>query len=526
MQRASRGWRALTRFGTLLLFVPVLACSSALRGYDVAPNGLARNDERLRRMLAAGDADSALAHMRPSKHSIAPTDAVLRLLYQGTIAHYAGDYATSVSSFDSAAWLADDRTVTRVSREAASLFSSDRALPYEPDRTERLLNAYYAGLGYLRLNNPVEAAVEARRISFILQNTDEDVDSREAPLHGVLRYLTGVMYELAGNSADADVAYRNAAALLPSLTPPSAPSRDSGDVVLIIEDAFVAHRVQHSLTLVVGGDEHDRLHDHDRDVRDRAANELAMRVLADAFARADDYAVGPRTGRRDWFVPAPPESKRRKRCRESAEAAKADSAAPASLVSTKAATAASANGTTDSAGTADSSVSRKKANACEEDDRTYILRMAWPAYHADRRPAMHAKVFYGDSIETTAPVFASINDAVLAEYDRERLKILARTIARSAAKYALVKSAEDVGGDDNNGIGRLLGTIANVSTAVLEQADTRSWTLLPGSIGIARIRLPAGTHNLRVQVDGTTIALRDLTVRPGAVRVESIRNGP
>lgn len=62
-----------------------------------------------------------------------------------------------------------------------------------------------------------------------------------------------------------------------------------------------------------------------------------------------------------------------------------------------------------------------------------------------------------------------------------------------------------------------------MSTAVLEQADTRSWTLLPGGISVARIRLPAGTHDLKVTIGDRTVDLKEVEVKRGAVRVETVR---
>ena len=539
----------------VLLALPALACSSALRGYDVAPNGLDRNDDQLRRIMASGAADSALRQLQPSKRSIAPTDPVLRLLYQGTVAYYAGDYQTSVSSFDSAAWLADDRTVASVSREAAALLSNERALPYEPDRTERLFNAYYAALGYLRMNDRDDAAVEARRISYILENDDEGVDTREAPLLGILRYLSGVLYEAAGERTDADVAYRNATALLPALTSPSPLTGDSGDVVLLIEDGYVAHRVQHSLTLVLADDEHDRLYARDRQLRAQAADDVAARVLLSAFDTLNTYRVGPRTGRRDWFVGPPPRPRSERttsgrypdaRCRDRARiTTPSDSSGrrkdPSATTDTDSSerrkhpfgrTDTDSSGTTQppsgsvskaaSAANADS-MTRVRKKDCDDDDRTHILRMAWPSYHAERQPTLSARILYGDSIEVAAPVFASVNDAIIAQYERDRPAMLARLITRTAAKYALVKGAENAAGEGNESLGRILGTIANVSTAVLEQADTRSWTLLPGAVGIARIRLPAGTHELRVAVGSRTVRLSGMQVEAGRLRAEAVR---
>lgn len=63
--------------------------------------------------------------------------------------------------------------------------------------------------------------------------------------------------------------------------------------------------------------------------------------------------------------------------------------------------------------------------------------------------------------------------------------IIATTTARAVAKYYAVKEA---GKQDS-----WAGIIANVATVLSEVADTRSWNMLPSSIQVARIRVPAGS---------------------------------
>jgi hypothetical protein len=93
----------------------------------------------------------------------------------------------------------------------------------------------------------------------------------------------------------------------------------------------------------------------------------------------------------------------------------------------------------------------------------------------------------------------------------------------------LAKSAEKSAGKKNEDWGKVLGTIANLSTAALEQADTRSWTLLPGGFGLVKLRLPAGVQQMRLEVgrgSGATsgwIELGEISVRAGETHFVTAR---
>src|SRR5687768_1150070 len=211
-------------------------CARLIASYDVAPSGLLRNDDDLRRFLARGHADSALLRMaNPKKQNQLPNDELLRTLYEGVSAHYAGDYARSMAAFDRADLLADDRSTKSLSKAVLSVAVSDRALAYEPSRTERLLIPYYGALSHLRAGNYEGAAVEARRLSFLLQLLEDDDDAPPPALHAFLRNFAGIIFEATGHWADADVAYRNAAAL-DSLHYARPVRNDSvGEIVVLVE---------------------------------------------------------------------------------------------------------------------------------------------------------------------------------------------------------------------------------------------------------------------------------------------------
>src|SRR5690606_9744580 len=211
---------ALRSAGRRLLLLAALAafvgsgCAGLFSRYDVAPNGLRRSDDLLRQDLALGRADSAFARLVGAGVG-APEDDLLRALYTGILAHYAGAYDSSNAALQQAADLAEDRYTKRVRRAALSLITGDTVLPYEPGWTERLLIHYYGALNHLLQGDREGAAVEARRLAFLLEREAErEPDQRTTPLLAALRFFSGVVFEAAGEWNDADVAYRNAYRLL------------------------------------------------------------------------------------------------------------------------------------------------------------------------------------------------------------------------------------------------------------------------------------------------------------------------
>lgn len=447
-------------------------CAGLARSYDVAPNGLRRGEHEFRRFLSAGRADSALLQLNTAKKkNRLPDDELLRLLFEGVAAHYAGNYERSVQVFDRASLVAEDRTTRSISKAALSLMVNDLALAYQPARTERLLLPYYAALSYASAGKLEEAAVEARRLAALLQQLQDDDKAPDATTHAFLRYFTGVVFEAAGERNDAEVAYRNAAALDSARY---GATLDSANVVLLLERGFAPHRVQESLMVMLSDDEtHDLERAGSDDERERTAAHIAARILQ--FAGS----AGPRSGepkQRTLWVPAPASTK------------------------------------------ASSSTKKDCDSACEQhDDHSYLLRMSWPVMYA---PAMRTlSTLRVDSIEVASSASIDLGAEILGDFQRQQPAIIARAVARAASKYVLTKSAEKKIGKKNEALGDLVGALANVTGAFTEQADTRSWHLLPGAIELVRLRLEPGTHTLTV--NGTEVGM--FAVRRDGITVVSRR---
>jgi hypothetical protein len=246
----------------MLLLGGCATLGSTLNGYFTGSEGIARPQQRLRDALSRRDFAAVLAWHED--------DELLRRLNVGIASYYAAQFTRSASVLDSAALLADDRVTASLSKDALALATNDLARPYQPRRTERLFIPYYAMLAYARLEQWEDAAVEARRLSSLLAQYADGRDERERSLHAALHELAGAVFTRAGESDDAAVAYRAARALVRSYaTLDRATSHTiddvgiapvdsgTGEVLVVVERGYVAHRVTETMELDLGGRDRD-----------------------------------------------------------------------------------------------------------------------------------------------------------------------------------------------------------------------------------------------------------------------------
>jgi hypothetical protein len=546
------------------------ACASihrTIESYSTTPSGLALPDDRLRRTLSLGRWDSAMVRAAEKDHG-APGDRLLRGMYSGLVAYYAGDYDRSAGAFERVWSMTDDRLTRKLSKEAASLVSNDRALPWSPSPSERLLARHYAMLGFLRKDDRQGAAVEARRLVLLLQELDDQQVPVEPSTRAMLHYVAGAVFEAAGERNDADVAWRNAAALgLPM--PERAEHDDSATVLVLVEHGWVAHKVERSLTLGFGtrdeialfaDDDGRRAHERviEREAkqgRDRKSDDdSAKRALEEAKEKQErqvregvfgvrDVLSGTRTGKGGTTIDGG--------TRAPARAPEADDPAvrprPAPIpppVRDPDAMEERERSSVVTVRTDASPVERLFGLLADEErdewyadqwDRpmfvrsttsaSYVLTIAWPAF-ARPEPAprpMAVTAWDGDSlVASDMPLHvASLSDALVSDFRRQRSAIFARAVARAATKYWLSEQAEKRK--------KWAGLLVNAAGDLLEHADTRSWNLLPGEVSLVRLRVPAGTHNLAADVAdprrGTPahLELGRVTVRAGETRIVSGR---
>lgn len=123
-----------------------------------------------------------------------------------------------------------------------------------------------------------------------------------------------------------------------------------------------------------------------------------------------------------------------------------------------------------------------------------LLSLAIPKFSKRSVPVDHVTLSAG-SVSANSEIVEDINDIAEKSLNDRIPAITARALARMLVKNVAAKAVKDKT-KDQGGLGLLMSIAADVGTAVSERADTRTWSLLPGNINMARLPLSAGKHNI------------------------------
>lgn len=124
-----------------------------------------------------------------------------------------------------------------------------------------------------------------------------------------------------------------------------------------------------------------------------------------------------------------------------------------------------------------------------------VYRISLPALR--QRPGVSQRVVLveGKQEIASSELVEDLSVAAQRALDDELPGLIARSIARNVVKNRVANEA----GEDSHGLEFLL----NIASAVLENADVRSWSTLPERIHLLRTVLPAGEHELSAKFDGS-----------------------
>jgi hypothetical protein len=419
--------------------------------------------------LYAGDAPSAAQAFEAKK---AKPDDLLWLLEKGHLCHLEGDWRGSNGFFERAERKADELYTKSVLKGAASLVISDKVLPYSSPLFEMSLIPYYRSLNYMNLGLPDEALVEARKSDFAISRYSEKAAGRNAAPAAFLTYLTGLLYAAEGQWDNALISYRNAHRQYSALK--------GGPPATLAADYYLAAR-----RMGVTGE-----------VRDLAAKDPALPARAEAEA-GRNVILFVETG----FVPYKSEVTITLPILELRHGEGADGAARR-YVDTFGATLFSYRHT---------EVSLKQ-----------VLQFAFPVMEDFPLRARSTEAGPADGTVRSSQTLLDLSPVAHDEFGRSIPGMLLKTVARALAKEWTRHEAKKQGGD-------LVGWAVNLLNIATEQADTRSWFLLPRRIELVKLTLPEGRpQNLVVRsLSGRGFVVEErtipVTVAPGEVKWLSVR---
>ncbi|NIQ30771.1 MAG: hypothetical protein GTN89_10455, partial [Acidobacteria bacterium] len=130
-----------------------------------------------------------------------------------------------------------------------------------------------------------------------------------------------------------------------------------------------------------------------------------------------------------------------------------------------------------------------------------LISFAWPAYVLDGNAVDEIVVELAGSDPVDAVPVEDLSAISVRDFEEEKPKVLLRMLARVLLKETAVSrtaaAATKQGGEV---VGFLARLGARTAATLTERADVRSWSLLPDEVRIARFTLPPGQHPLSIRV--------------------------
>jgi hypothetical protein len=410
----------------------------------------------LRSMLEANSWQDALNRIDARDGG---TDRLLDLLQRGHVLHYAGRFDESNATFQQAEDLAASLYTRSISQAAASLIVNDLTIDYRGKPFELAMVPFYRAFNYIALGDPDAAQVEARKATLALADAVEATvlelkrpEDRAAAQRlqdsGFLHWFSGMLFESQGSANDAFVAYRNAAraylagAELTGVAPPAELGRDLERVGL-----------RYGFRTEV-----EELHAGSPELFAASAAAATPGPGGEVVFVLESGWIAPR----DQVMLNVPilDIDRRYSSNDAWAWELVDRTAPG-------------------------------WSSSYDVDIEYWLTVAIPVMGAPVTGPVTAVRLAADASEASSRPADDLSRRAAATLEAERGQMLFKTFLRALVKYAASEAAKS---ED-----RTAGEIVNLIGVLTERADTRCWLTLPDRMAVARLRLPPGRHDLRVE---------------------------
>ncbi len=542
----------------VILFVFAAGCASGLS---------LKHRNRVDKEVRRGRFEQAVAYLEKHRKDYGERDQVLYDLTVGTLCHYAAAEAErerreelirrSEAAFERAERRIEDLYTKHLSRDFASLLTSDNVYPFEGEEFEKVQINIVRALSSALLGEMDEALVEARKVDLKLRLMNESYGrERGYTDDGFAHLLSGLLYETAGEVDQAVVAYRASArayARQHGLTGVRPPSWLGGAGVRLCrrlgseytscapevakwfpeprelkqgrKKAALRRQAQPLPAPKAGAEKKEpELLKTAAGAKEPAADKKDEEVTVVAGSRADEpkVAAGEEAAVSKELTPPaavapapkpPPRlnPKRRSRGTGTLVVVQAVGQGPVKVQRTFSITVGKGLVFVRDQTVADDEgqeVHRAMSAAQSLVGQTVVV--AWPKLVRRENEAHHAVVEVyepgTDKLVAAAPTVMVQDVATLAKRDLEdrMARIKGKMIARAVVKFVLARVAGEAAeaATKNEAVGLLTTIISGAVMAASEEADLRSWHTLPASFKLARLDLPAGRYEVAARVFG------------------------
>ena len=384
-----------------------------------------------------------------------------RLLYHldlGFALHLSGSYASSANQFEAANNLSLDLYTRSVSAEASSLFTSDLSLPYHGEQFEHILINVFNSLNYALMGQAEEALVEVRRIDVRFRDFARQGGGRYGG-DPFAHYLSGMLFENAGELDDALISYRR---------------------------AYVAYRDQ---------EEHFHVPPPPGLVSDFVS--LAAKLGRQLEPELNDAEpIPPALGGEVVVVHYVGPGPRKKEHVVEVSLGQGFAIVQSMEVQNE-----------------EQNKVRKTLSAAKGLASTTQVTVAFPVFEQPALACTQGVVEIPGCGRARSELVENISLIARLNLEDRMTRQWARIVSRAVLKFAAAKAAGKLGEEasGNKGVGLLFQVVTQAALSAAEAADVRGWRTLPGKIHMTRLACPEGEYEVianHVGVDGYQRAVR------------------
>lgn len=375
----------------------------------------------IRRHLCADRCPRLVEYIENQKSAYGRHQKLLYLMDSAMIHMNCSNYETANQYFHQAEKLAEKLWTKSVSKEAASFVWNEYTKPYDGEDFERVMINLFSAISYIELGEYDEAMVECRRLNLLLNTYNDKYDKENVYKEDALaRYLSGMLYEAAGQPDDAFIDYFKAYKTFKTYkkhygtpTPPA----------LVKDLCRVAAHVGR-LSEVEGAGVQPA------NIQWKAFNEVRNKgkVVFIHFMGA-----APRKVEQQLTVPT----------------------------------------------------------------KGGPVKIAFPGYQSSPPGCSRSRLILESAegkLSADAHLVEDINKIAVKNLEDRKGRVMAKVVARAAAKQVLFHQASEEAGTDLVKIG------LNIANNFIERADTRCWRTLPGEIHLARTFVDPGQYKAYADV--------------------------